>query len=176
MHINQLFPPDYIHEFLKQRTKQAEKAKATSYLKKMSSHFKKHSKCQNLSISIRKFIDLDHFVFSAIIFLILCTIMSLCTHTTYTRVLLFLLVIPAWYYVYYYQSNCHHIAFWRIFSRGFSRDALVMHMLTSICFPWVNGSRVRRSGGKKLRSRHGGALLQLSLIQYIIRSILILPF
>ena len=71
-------------------------------------------------------------------------------------------------------QHCHHIAFWRIFSRGFSRDALVMHMLTSICFPWVNGSRVRRSGGKKLRSRHGGALLQLSLIQYIIRSILIL--
>ena len=142
----------------------------------MSSHFKKHSKCQNLSISIRKnLLTQIIFVFSAIIFLILCTIMSLCTHTTYTRVLLFLLVIPAWYYV-YYQSNCHHIAFWRIFSRGFSRDALVMHMLTSICFPWVNGSRVRRSGGKKLRSRHGGALLQLSLIQYIIRSILILPF
>ena len=141
----------------------------------MSSHFKKHSKCQNLSISIRKFIDLDHFcIFSNNISNIMHNNVIIYTHTT--RVLLFLLVIPAWYYV-YYQSNCHHIAFWRIFSRGFSRDALVMHMLTSICFPWVNGSRVsRRSGGKKLRSRHGGALLQLSLIQYIIRSILILPF
>ena len=141
----------------------------------MSSHFKKTFKMPKFEhINSKKFIDLDHFcIFSNNISNIMHNNVIMHTHTT--RVLLFLLVIPAWYYV-YYQSNCHHIAFWRIFSRGFSRDALVMHMLTSICFPWVNGSRVRRSGGKKLRSRHGGALLQLSLIQYIIRSILILPF
>ena len=68
----------------------------------------------------------------------------------------FLLVIPAWYYV---PEYCHHIAFWRIFSRGFSRDALVMHMLTSICFPWVNGSSRVGSEKKKFalltwRSQH----------------------
>ena len=44
------------------------------------------------------------------------------------------------------------IAFWRIFSRGFTRDALVMHMLTSICFPWVNGTRVYSTLLLSLRS------------------------